>query len=337
MNEQQLIERYFIRPQADAGVAAGLVVGIGDDAAVIDCGAGTGSAGTGQMVVTADTLVEGRHFSVDAAAEDVGYKTLAVGLSDLAAMGAVPHWATLCLSLPQIDDAQTESWLAGFARGFFTLAKQWDVSLIGGDLVCGARTITAQLTGSVEASQALLRSNAQPGDGIYLTGSVGDAGFAHRCSDRGDQLPADVSMRLHRPAPRVAEGRMLVGFASAAIDVSDGLLCDLSRLAQASEVSMQVAIDKVPLGKGCRPHCREPSDWALPLTDGDDYELLFTMDDEHLPALEQALATQSASVGVTRIGQVVSKGEACLQCRFEGRAWRLPEKLGYDHFENNFL
>ncbi len=314
---------------AAADAAEGVVVGIGDDAAVL-AGSASQMSGAEHLVLTADTLVEGRHFSTDIDACDVGHKALAVGLSDLAAMGASPRWAMLCLSLPG-DGA--EDWIAGFARGFFALARRWRVALVGGDLVCGPRIVTVQVGGAVGTSQALLRSGARPGDGVYLTGAVGDAGLAWRRPDALSSLAADCLAKLQRPEPRVREGAVIARFASAAIDVSDGLLCDLSRLAQASNVTAQVEVDKVPVGEGCRALCRKPGDWSLPLTGGDDYELLFTMDDERRPALERALANEPGCAAITRIGQTASESGERLRCLFERAPWPLPEPLGFDHFE----
>ncbi len=330
MDEQSLIERYFVRP-ADADV----VVGIGDDAAVLACDARAEVSGGQYLVVTADTLVEGRHFSVGADANEVGHKALAASLSDTAAMGATPRWATLCLCLPGADEAGTERWIARFARGFFALARRWEVALVGGDLVRGSsRTVSVQLVGVVDASRVLLRSGACPGDGVYVTGAVGDAGVAWRRSDALPVMPAGVAdgcrARLHRPEPRVEEGKALSCFASAAIDVSDGLLLDLSRLARASGVAVRLEVEQVPLGEACRLICRKLEDWSLPLTGGDDHELLFTMKDDRRVALERALGGQSATV--TRIGRVIDEGGECLQCTFEGRHWPLPDPLGFDHF-----
>ena len=332
MNEQELIERYFMRPAAEAGAAssdAGVVVGIGDDAAIIAC-----DAGTARLVLTADTVVEGRHFTVDAAPADVGHKALAVALSDVAAMGASPRWATLCLSVP--FDAAVERWIAAFAHGFFALANRWGVALVGGDLVQGPRTVSVQLSGGVDASRVLLRSGARAGDGVYLTGTVGDAGLAWRAGKELEALDAAQAeackARLHRPQPRVGEGLAVARLASAAIDVSDGLLCDLSRLAQASDATVRLEVDRVPLGDACVKFCRRPEDWIQPLTGGDDYELLFTMDDEHEPTLEQVLGERGL-ISCTRIGEITAPGAQRLRCTFEGAEWPLPSRLGFDHFQ----
>ena len=332
MNERELIEKYFLRPASGAAVAPEVVVGIGDDAAVLG-GVKEGE----QLVVTADTLVEDVHFPGHSQAEDVGHKALAVNLSDLAAMGATPHWATLCLSLPEKDGGQGERWVEGFSRGFFALANRWDVALVGGDLVHGPRTVTVQLGGAVAASKALLRSGAQPGEGIYLTGAIGDAGVAWHYLEKPAQAPDGFTAcmaRLYRPEPRVAEGRVISRFASAAMDVSDGLLGDLLRLVQASRVGAHVAIEKVPLGEGCRAVGWElggsAEDRALPLIGGEDYELVFMMDDRRLPALTKALEDEGAPALIARIGQVTA-GDG-LRCTFEGADWSLPERLGFDHF-----
>ena len=331
MNEQQLIERYFMHNTiANSNVA----VGIGDDAAILTQDPLRASSEE-RLVLTADTLVEGRHFNPDTDAGDIGHKALATSLSDLAAMGASPSWALLCLSLP--GDG-IEDWIAGFSEGFLALARRWEVNLLGGDLVRGPRVVTVQLGGAVNATRTLLRSGARVGDGIYLSGAVGDASLAWRHLGEAP-LPAEIAAlcasRLNRPEPRVKEGQIIAQFASSAIDVSDGLLLDLFRLTEASGVAAQLEVDRVPLGEASRRLCGKPEDWVLPLTGGDDYELLFSMDDRHCPMLDQTLAGEPGCATVTRIGRVSShdnEGGERLRCTFEKAPWPLPERLGFDHF-----
>ena len=333
IDEQQLIKRYFMCDTNNPHV----IVGIGDDAAVLACDDCAEKNSNQRLVVTTDTLVEGCHFKIDDKAEDIGYKALAVSLSDIAAMGASPRWTTLSLSLADKHEAELERWVADFSRGFLALAKQWNVALVGGDLVRGHCTVTVQVGAVVSASKTLLRSNASSGDGIYLTGSVGDAGLAWRNPEKLSMLPSKLATacttKLRRPVPRIEEGKVIACFTSVAIDVSDGLLLDLSRLLNASNVAAQVQIDLIPLGEGCRSFCHKPEDWSMPLSAGDDYELLFTMTDDCFIDLKQELANQGLAP-VSRIGQIIQLDKEHLKCTFEGAHWPLPQNQGFDHFAN---
>ena len=318
-DEDALIKKYWARASAQAG-ARGVVVGIGDDAAVLEPPAGP-------LVVTTDALIAGTHFDADADARDVGYKALAVNLSDLAAMGAEPRWALSVLTLPRAD----EDWVVRFGEGFFGLAERHRVALVGGDTARGPLSVAVQLIGVAGAGAGYMsRAGARPGDGVYVTGTVGDAGLVarrverlHRCTTAA---VAACQARQRRPVPRIEEGRRIAQYASAAIDVSDGLLKDLSRLLAASGVGAEVALDRVPVSRWFRLCCLEAVDWLSVLTYGEDYELLFTMDDAHLPDLENALG----ECGIARIGGVT--GDAGLRCTWQGAELALPRALGYDHF-----
>ena len=314
MTEQELIRRYFKTPKGK-----GVLVGVGDDAALVESDK--------KIVMSMDSLVVDRHFRKNDAPCDVGYKALAVNLSDLAAVGAAPRWALLSLSLSEGLD---EAWVGDFAAGFLSLADQWQVSLIGGDLVRGPLVITVQISGEVDKKGSLLRSGARENDGIYMTGSVGNAGFAWH---RADQLPTDdraaklCSDSLRRPIPRVREGRILAPYATAAIDVSDGLLLDLSRLLEASDKGGVLDLDDVVIGAGVSTLLRE-EDWLLPLTAGDDYELLFTLPDEHEAEVHKAIT--DCGTRLTRIGRITKRSG--LRCFKQGVEIPLPEVLGFDHF-----
>ena len=316
-DEDALIKKYRARASAQAG-ARGVVVGIGDDAAVLEPPAGP-------LVVTTDALVAGTHFDADADARDVGYKALAVNLSDLAAMGAEPRWALSVLTLPRAD----EDWIVRFGEGFFGLAERHRVALVGGDTARGPLSVAVQLIG-VAGAGYMSRAGARPGDGVYVTGSVGDAGLSMRRAERlhrcGAAAVAACRARQHRPVPRLEEGRHITQYASAAIDVSDGLLKDLSRLLEASGVGAEVALDRVPVSQWFRRCCLDAADWLSVLTCGEDYELLFTMDDAHLPDLGKALGECT----VSRIGHVTEN--ANLHCTWQGAPLPLPRTLGYDHF-----
>ena len=244
LGEFDLIERYFTRQ----GDRSDVLLGVGDDAALLQ-------VPPGQVLVAAmDTLVEGRHFLPDAPPGSVGHQALAVNLSDLAAMGATPAWALLSLSLPEPDEA----WLGGFAAGLYALAESCGVALVGGDTVRGPRVVTITALGFVEPGRALLRSGARPGDLVYVSGWPGEAAAGLEALRRGDASgPDDPLVRRYRFAePRLALGRDLRGHATAAMDVSDGLLGDLQKLCAASGVGAQLDLECLPVSTGaCASPC----------------------------------------------------------------------------------
>lgn len=319
--EFSLIERFFA---ASSRQRKDVALGIGDDAAIVEVPSGE------QLVVAVDTLVAGVHFPDSATAADIGHKALAVNLSDMAAMGATPRWATLALTLPRPD----ENWIAEFARGFFALAEQHDVELIGGDTTCGPLCMSVQILGTVPQGEALPRSGARSGDRIFVSGALGDAGLALRLLQRGGECAADtralLDRRLHRPPPRVQLGERLRGVASAAIDVSDGLLADLAHMLDRSGVGASVNVDAVPRSEAFRS-CVAPAQSAwfdLPLAAGDDYELCFTAAPKQAGAL-RALA-QALSVPITDIG--VIETQPGLRCRRNDGNEYQPAQRGYEHF-----
>jgi len=321
LTEFSLIEKYFT---AQARKRADVATGIGDDAAVVDVPAGE------QLVVAVDTLVAGVHFPSNATPADIGHKALAVNLSDLAAMGARPCWATLALTLPQADEA----WVAEFAHGFFLLAERYQVELIGGDTTRGPLCVSVQIHGCVPRGQILLRAGARVGEHIFVSGSLGDAGLAlrllqtqHACTE---EQRAVLDARLHRPEPRVALGEQLRGLASAAIDVSDGLLADLGHILERSGVGATVWVDRLPRSAAFRSCVlpQTPEWFELPLAAGDDYEICFTAAPEQAAAL-QTLARE-LDVPITAIG--VIEADAGLRCRNDvGRSFE-PARRGYEHF-----
>ncbi len=312
-SEFDLIDRHFAGHDRGPGVR----LGVGDDAALLappDSGE--------SLAVTIDTLVAGVHFAPDADPASLGHKLLAVSLSDLAAMGARPAWATLALTLPAIDEA----WLAAFAGGLLGLAAEHGVALVGGDTTRGPLTLTLQAAGHVPADRALRRSGARPGDAVCVTGTLGDAALALDPPAGLDAAEADwLRARLDRPTPRVAAGLALRGLARAAIDVSDGLAADLGHVLAASGVGTTVELERLPLGAPLR-RLAAAGDWRLPLAGGDDYELCFT-----LPAARlDDLGDLDLGVPVTRVGTV----EAAPGLRLvapDGRPYAL-ERAGYDHF-----
>lgn len=296
MAEFALIDRIAERSASRSDV----LVGIGDDAAVLVVPAGH------QLVVSTDTLIDGVHFPRGTYAADIGWKALAVNLSDLAAMGATPAWASLALTLPDAD----AQFVDGFMEGFGALAAQHHVALVGGDTTRGALSITVTVHGFVPEGKALLRSGARAGDVVFVTGSLGDAAagllvarsLANQNDDSADQQRAQLIARLHRPTPQIAAGQILRGVASACIDVSDGLLADLGHVAARSGVGIEIEIDRLPASSALYDQFRGEQRIALQLGGGDDYELAFTV-----PAAQADVATRDLSrlgCGVTRIGRV---------------------------------
>lgn len=313
--EFALIDRIRARARAGTGVA----LGIGDDAAVLDVPAGQ------QLVVTSDTLVAGVHFPEDTAPADVGWKALAVNLSDLAAMAATPAWCTLALTLPDGDEA----WLDGFLDGFLELAEACAVSLVGGDTTRGPRAITVTAMGLVPAGQALRRDGARVGDDVWVTGTIGDAAGALAQWRARGPASAKLRYRLDRPTPRLGAGLALRGLASAGIDLSDGLAADLGHVLAASGVGARIELGRLPTSRTLADHFDPPRRWDLQLSGGDDYELCFTAPPSRALEIEQALA----ALGLPAIAVGHVEPEPGL--RFidpEGGAWT-PAASGYQHFE----
>ncbi|MFN4352404.1 MAG: thiamine-phosphate kinase [Hylemonella sp.] len=299
MGEFDLIARYFQRPQRPYTGAVRL--GVGDDCALLQPAPGT------QLAISSDMLVEGRHFFADVDPATLGHKALAVNLSDLAACGARPLAFTLALSLPQADEA----WLAAFARGLFALADAHDCQLIGGDTTRGPLNICITIFGEVPAtdngSRALLRSGARPGDELWVSGTLGDARLALEALQGRRKLPPPLLQaaraRLEQPTPRVPLGLALRGVASAALDVSDGLLGDLGHILQASGCG--ACIDTTlaaPLLATPGVALDEAERLSLVLAGGDDYELLFTAPASHAEAV--VAAGLASGTPVTRIGRI---------------------------------
>jgi thiamine-monophosphate kinase len=316
IGEFEIIARYFTRDSRDPDV----VLGVGDDAAVI--------AIDGLAAVTVDTLVAGVHFPDDMAPEAIGYRLMAVNLSDLAAMGAEPRWCTLALTLKKPNEA----WLEGFSRGFFELAERFGVSLVGGNLARGPLTLTLQLIGRVERSRMLTRSGGHVGDDIYVTGTLGDssAGIAlimERTAATEGSAAAALKHRFERPVPRVGAGLALGPLATAAIDVSDGLLADLGHVCKASGCGAVIDVERVPLSAELLSLFPPQEALAHALGGGDDYELLFTAAPSRAEEIETAL--EASGTPFRRIGQLV-EGQTVV-CRRDGEPF-VPATRGYRHF-----
>ncbi len=315
LGEFELIQRFFAR----ARDADGVLLGIGDDAAVIDA--------EGPLAIAADTLVAGTHFPADSPGNPVGYRVLAVNLSDLAAMGARPRWATLALTLPDIDLA----WLEDFSKGFFELANRHGVKLVGGDLTRGPLAATVQIIGSVDPETVTTRGGGEIGDDVYVTGTLGDAA-AGLASLMGCPVPdaavrARLESRFARPDVRVAEGLALAPLATAAIDVSDGLVADLGHICARSGCGAIVDVDRVPLSPELRAACTPDRALAHALAGGDDYELCFTAPANRSAAVRAAL--DATGTEVTRIGRLVT-GNA-VACQRDGEPYEFQAR-GYAHF-----
>ena len=262
MNEFELIQNYFNWPLSDPGIE----LGIGDDAAIFNLDSGY------QLVTTTDTLSEGVHFFKNDSPEDIAYKSLAVNLSDIAAMGATAKCFTLALTLPKLD----EIWLKQFSQSLKQTSKKYNVSLIGGDTTRGPLNITITMMGVVEKSKAIKRSGARNGDNIYVSGEIGDAALCLKKINAGERPHKAELIKLNRPIPRIELGSALKGIANSCIDISDGLEQDLSHIIKASKVGAMVDIQELPLSQSMIKYIESNDDWALPLCGGDDYELCFT-------------------------------------------------------------
>lgn len=319
-SEFQLIARYFTHATPRT------LLGVGDDAALIKPGRGQ------VLAVAADMLVGGRHFFMDADPESVGHKALAVNLSDMAAMGATPRWATLGIALPKAD----ERWVAAMTKGFMKLARKHGVDLVGGDTTRGPLNLCVQILGEVPARQALRRDGARPGDDVWVSGTLGDAALAVAARNKRIKLnPAQrklAQQRLDWPVPRIALGLALRGVARSAIDVSDGLVADLGHICERSKVAAVVAVERLPVSPLMKRHRELPAAQAALLGGGDDYELCFTAAPAKRAAVERAAA--KAHTRVTRIGRILrAPAGACSVVVVDSDGLPLPGQYkGFDHF-----
>lgn len=306
VDEFELIRRYFDR----RGSQRGVVTGIGDDGAVVRPDTEF------DQIQVVDTLVERVHFPIDTDPSDIAYRAVAVNLSDIAAMGGLPRWMTLALTLPEAS----ERWVRDFARGLFAAADEFDVKLVGGDTTSGSSlVVTVAMTGEVERGGALLRAGARPDDTIYVTGTLGDAAAGLELLQRGER-DAFLAERFLRPTARIEAGRSLIGKASAAIDISDGLVGDLKKLLRASGVGATVDIERLPISAALAERVSASEQHRLALTGGDDYELCFTAN---------AVAV-AETAGITAIGTVTAASELIL--RLDGDVVEC-DNSGYRHFK----
>jgi thiamine-monophosphate kinase len=314
ISEFDLIARFFARHGARRD---DVLLGIGDDAALLRVAADR------VLVVAMDTLVAGRHFPESTSAGDIGFKALAVNLSDLAAMGASPAWATLSLTVPEVD----ERWMEDFAAGFFQLADRFGVDLVGGDTTRGPLSVTVQVHGLIEPDRALRRDRAQPGQKLFITGTLGDAAYALGQLSAAKPVGDDLARRLNRPEPRVAFGAALAQFDCAAIDISDGLLADLGHILTASGCGASLWVDRLPKSAAL---ASEPAELVrdCQLAGGDDYELCFSLHAGDVDRMRRCAAEQA--VQVTEIGLIETvPGTRCLR---EDGSIHVPQRRGFDHF-----
>lgn len=317
MKEFAIIEHYFTQKTRSRSDVA---LGIGDDCALLTIPQHQ------LLALSIDTLVEGWHFPVNTSAYDVGFKSLAVNLSDLAAMGAEPAWFTLALTMPKAD----ENWLQGFSQGLFKLAQEFNLQLIGGDTTRGPLTITIQIHGFIREKQALRRSGAKVGDKIYVSGFLGDAGLGLHIALGNIKVKADdkayLLQRLNRPHPRIKLGLLLREFATSAIDISDGLLADIEHILIASDVGATIRTLAIPLSNELKRHTSAEEALRLALTAGDDYELCFTIPSEKEENFITALKKENITCYC--IGEITQENGLILQ----DYKHDLPVKLGFEQF-----
>ena len=315
--EFELIKRHFTRPAANA------VLGVGDDCALVDVTNGM------DLAVSTDTMVAGTHFFPDVDPENLGHKALAVNLSDMAAMGAMPYWAMLAVTLPNVN----HDWLSAFAKGFFDLAQEYNVSLIGGDTTRGPLALTVTIMGEVPAGAALRRSGAKVGNDVWVSGNVGDAALAvahrHGRLVLSEEDYHEAVMRLYEPSPRVQLGQALRGLATSAIDISDGLLADLTHICRLSGVGATVEYHAIPVsGIGVKHIGTEAGRNAI-LAGGDDYELCFTAHPNSRDSIQEL--EDVLGVPITRVGQI-KRGKGVSLLGADGKPVKIDGR-GYDHFK----
>lgn len=318
LNEFSLIEYYF----SAIGQVGGVVLGVGDDGALLDVPAGQ------HLVVSVDTLVAGVHFPPDAAPEDIARRALRVNLSDLAAMGATPRWFTLALTLPGAD----MDWLEAFSRALAVDAEQFGCALVGGDTTAGPLAISIQVMGLVPVGRALTRRGAQAGDHVFVTGTLGEGAAALQLFEPSVKLAVAVREQLRRrfyqPAPRLQEGLKLRGLASAALDVSDGLLADLGHIAEQCALGAEVQLSALPVACWLKKLADTETVQSWVLSGGDDYELCFTVPPENLATIDGMIAR--GELIATCIGRMTTiSGVRCVDDN--GMSVQVG-RSGYRHF-----
>ena len=319
MGEFDLIKRYFSRKSLQNEV----ILSVGDDCAITSISAGY------QLAITTDTLVEGTHFLPSISPAALAYKSVAVNLSDLAAMGATPTWVSLALTLPEIKEA----WLAEFSQSLFAILDRYSMSLIGGDTTKGPLSITLTAQGFLPENQGLFRHQAKVGDWIFVSGFLGDsaAGLDLLLQNRKIENESDryfIQRHLH-PTPRVELGLALRAFSCCALDISDGLLADLGHILERSQVGAEIYLENLPLSHHLCTQYDQTQAEKFALTGGEDYELCFTVSEEKREEMEQVLRSQG--IKVTCIGQILPATSG-LNLLKNGKKMALPTHIGFDHF-----
>ncbi len=321
MTEFEVIAQYFQRNNVRSDVD----LSVGDDCAV------TTLKPDERLAITTDTLVSGTHFLPSISAADLAYKTLAVNLSDLAAMGATPAWVSLALTLPKVD----HQWLTEFSHSLFAVLDRYHVDLIGGDTTGGPLSLTLTAQGILPKDQGLFRHQAKVGDWIFVSGTLGDsaAGLSlllNNCkiSDESDRY---LVQRHLRPTPRVELGLELLAFSHCAIDISDGLLADLGHILARSQVGAEIELDNIPLSTHLMTKYSEQEALHFALTGGEDYELCFTVSDDKRSEMEQILRSQG--IKVSCIGKIIPATSGLI-LRQNGKQVPVPSQVGFDHFKS---
>ena len=326
LTEFEFIRQFLYQPNQRP---QDVIKGIGDDCAILKVPDGH------ELAISMDTMVSGVHFPADTNTRDIGHKCLAVSLSDLAAAGARPAWVTMALTLPQLD----RTWLQSFCQGFFELAQQHKVQLVGGDVTKGPLSITTQLHGFVKPGQAMSRKGAKSGDKIYVSGTIGEAALGLLWALKQLQLPQSLHAQaeqwlqhLNRPTPRVQLGLAINQITSACIDVSDGLAADLQHILEASEVGAKLELEQLPLPQGLDKKWLDKvfdqlNGWEAIISGGDDFELCFTIDPKHENSLQQL--AKEMDCPITCIGEI--KQASGLDITHRGQTINLIN-LGYQHF-----
>lgn len=321
-SEFQIIQRYFKKSEYSS---AGIIKGIGDDAAVLDI------SDQSNLLISIDTLISGVHFPETTNPYNIAYKSLAVNLSDLAAMGATPAWFTLALSLPDT----TSEWLTEFSNGLFDLAEQYEIDLIGGDTTQGpaqaALSITIQIAGYASDSNIMYRGGAQINDDIYVSGYLGDAAAGLLILSESPGLNNKISdyliTQLNRPLPRISLGQSIRQFSNACIDVSDGLLADLKHILDSSLCGAVINVDILPISNELKKTFNEDR-FNLALGSGDDYELCFCVPEKY--KLNIKSISETLNIPITKIGKIVKGNE--IKCQFENKPYEY-QYSGYEHFK----